>query len=295
MSSPGEHFSVQKCFFLLRDLYPTSDYGTIKGKMQERLRYMRILAIGDVVGLATLGFLKETLRGVQKERKIDFTVVNGENVCDIHGIGAAQAKELLDAGADIITSGNHIFSRKDIGDYLDGSEDMLRPCNYPAMAPGSGYTIRVVKGWRILCINAMGCVFMESLASPFETVGRILEREKGKFDLSLLDFHAEATSEKLAMGRYFDGKIDVIFGTHTHVQTADEQILPHGTGYITDLGMTGPMSGILGVASECVVDRFLTKMPQKFKIAEGNLAAHGAVFEWDESLRRVTTIERIVF
>ncbi len=256
---------------------------------------MRILAIGDIVGLATIEYLREKLWRLRKEQNIDFVVANGENVCEIHGIGADEAKELLSLGVDLITSGNHVWSRRDIGAFLDNSHEMIRPCNYPAGNPGNGYTVLNVNGWRLLCMNAMGCVYMESLASPFEAVDRILEREKGNFDLSLLDFHAEATSEKLAMGYYFDGRIDIIFGTHTHVQTADERILPKGTGYITDLGMTGPSNGILGTAKDCIIQRFLTKMPQRFLMADGEIVGNGAIFEYDANKNQVTSVTRIQF
>ncbi|MBO5305591.1 MAG: YmdB family metallophosphoesterase [Clostridia bacterium] len=256
---------------------------------------MRILAIGDIVGLATIEYLRERLWKLRGEHKIDFVVANGENVCDIHGIGADEAGELLSLGIDLITSGNHVWSRKSIGAFLDNTKEMIRPCNYPAGTPGDGYTILNVSGFRVLCINAMGCVYMEPLASPFETVDRILAREKENYDLSLLDFHAEATSEKLAMGYYFDGRIDIIFGTHTHIQTADERILPNGTGYITDLGMTGPSDGILGTEKNCIIERFLTKMPQKFLMAEGAIVGNGAIFEYDTNQSRVTSVKRICF
>ncbi len=256
---------------------------------------MKILAIGDIVGLAALEYVKVQLWRLRREKCIDFVVANGENVCEIHGIGADEARALLSYGVDLITLGNHVWNRKDIGPFLESSEEIIRPCNYPSGNPGNGYTILNVNGWRVLCINASGCVYMEPLNSPFEAVDRILEREKGNYDLSLLDFHAEATSEKLAMGYYFDGRIDVIFGTHTHVQTADERILPGGTGYITDLGMTGPADGILGTERECVIRKFLTKMPQKFQMAEGSVVGNGAIFEYDTDKKRVISVERILF
>ncbi len=256
---------------------------------------MRILAIGDIVGLSALEYLKDRLWGLRRTYKIDFAVANGENVCEIHGIGAEEAKELLAAGVDLITLGNHVWNRKDIGAFLDSSAEIIRPCNYPSCNPGNGYTILSIGGWRLLCVNASGCVYMEPLNSPFEAVDRILEREKGNYDLSLLDFHAEATSEKLAMGYYLDGRVDIVFGTHTHVPTADEKILPKGTGYITDLGMTGPSDGILGTEKECVIRKFLTKMPQKFQMAEGPIVGNGAIFDYDTNKKQVTSIERIVF
>ena len=256
---------------------------------------MRILAIGDIVGLSALEYLKDRLWTLRREYRIDFVLANGENVCEIHGIGAEEAKALLSYGVDLITLGNHVWNRRDIGAFLDNSSEIIRPCNYPAGNPGNGYTILNVNGWRVLCINASGCVYMEPLNSPFEAVDRILEREKGNYDLSLLDFHAEATSEKLAMGYYLDGRVDIVFGTHTHVPTADEKVLPQGTGYITDLGMTGPADGILGTEKECVIRKFLTKMPQKFQMAEGEIVGNGAIFEYDTSTKKVISVQRLVF
>lgn len=256
---------------------------------------MRILAIGDIVGLSALEYLKDRLWTLRREYRIDFVLANGENVCDIHGIGAEEAKVLLSYGVDLITLGNHVWNRRDIGAFLDSSSEIIRPCNYPAGNPGNGYTILNANGWRLLCINASGCVYMEPLNSPFEAVDRILEREKGNYDLSLLDFHAEATSEKLAMGYYLDGRVDIVFGTHTHVPTADERILPKGTGYITDLGMTGPADGILGTEKECVIRKFLTKMPQRFQMAEGEIVGNGAIFAYDTNTKKVISVERLVF
>ena len=271
------------------------EYDRIEKEWNGKGYFMRILAIGDIVGLSALSYVTDKLWALRRDYKIDFTVANGENVCEIHGIGTEEAKALLSAGVDVITLGNHVWNRKDIASFLDSSSEIVRPCNYPATNPGNGYTILNVNGWRVLCMNASGCVYMEPLNSPFEAVDRILEREKGNYDLSLLDFHAEATSEKLAMGYHLDGRVDIVFGTHTHVQTADEKILPNGTGYITDLGMTGPADGILGTERECVIRKFLTKMPQKFLMATGEIVGNGAIFEYDTDRKRITAVERIVF
>lgn len=256
---------------------------------------MKILALGDVTGIVTISYLQKMLWSQRSALGADFVVANGENVSDIHGISAEDAEALLDCGIDLITTGNHVFSRKSIGAMLDNSENIIRPANYPAACPGSGSVIKLIGGWRLLCINVMGVVYLEPLGSPFETVEKILEREKGNYDISLLDVHAEATSEKLAMARYFDGRINIIFGTHTHIQTADEQILPGGTGYITDIGMSGPSDGILGTASEPVIARFLTKMPQKFALAGGEISVSGALFDLDTATRRVTAVRRVKF
>ncbi len=256
---------------------------------------MRILALGDIVGLKTVEYLKENLWKFRKENKIDFVVANGENTNDIFGLGLDEAKELLDCGIDVLTTGNHVWGRRDIYDFLDTTEAVIRPANYPSGAPGSGYTVVNADGFKLLCINVLGTVFMDSLASPFEAVNAVLEREKGNYDIAILDVHAEATSEKLAMGVHFDGRINAIFGTHTHVQTADERILPNGSGYITDLGMTGPKNGILGVDKECVLYRFLTKMPKRYTVADGEIEAQGAVFEVDPFAQKTLSVKRVKF
>ena len=256
---------------------------------------MKILAIGDVVGTKSIEYLEQKLWDMRRRLGADMVAVNGENASDIHGVSAADAKRILNAGADVITLGNHTYGRRDICMLLSDTEWLIRPANYPPLAPGNGYTVLNIDGWRVLCINIMGTALMDSLACPFATVDRILERESGNYDIALMDIHAEATSEKIALGRYFDGRIHVMFGTHTHVQTADEQILPHGSGYITDLGMTGPTDGVIGSDAEEVIEKFRTRMPVRFKVAEGEIETRGALFELDPSTRRVTRVERIVF
>ena len=254
---------------------------------------MRILALGDVVGTKTVDFLRRQLWSLRTRERIDFVVANGENVTDIKGISARDAEALLDAGIDVITLGNHTYGMRDIYSYLESSERVIRPANYPPDAPGCGYTVCNVDGWRLLCINIGGRVFLDPLASPFDTVDRILERERGSYDVALMDIHAEATSEKLAIAHYFDGRVQVMFGTHTHVQTADEQILPKGSGYITDLGMCGPAGGILGTEKTCVIERLRSMMPVRFEVADGEIRACGAIFELDGD--RVKAVRRVVF
>lgn len=256
---------------------------------------MKILAIGDIVGTKSVQYLKEKLWGVRRENGIDLVVANGENASDIHGIGVADAELIFESGADVITLGNHTYGRRDIYTLLGDSQYIIRPANYPALAVGGGYTTVKIGGWRILCINVMGTALMEPLACPFATVDRILEREAGSYDLAVMDIHAEATSEKIALAKYFDGRINVMFGTHTHVPTADEQILPCGSGYITDLGMTGPIGGVIGADAASVIEKFRTKMPVRFKVAEGDIVAMGAIFTLDDSTRRVTEVRRIKF
>ena len=256
---------------------------------------MKILALGDVVGTKSVDYLRERLWTLREKHKIDFTVANGENASDIHGISITEAESILASGVDLITLGNHTFGRKDICALLSDSDCIIRPANYPPLAPGGGYTTLNVSGYKILCINIMGTALMDSLACPFSTVDRILEREKGTYDFAIMDIQAEATSEKIALARYFDGRIAVMFGTHTHVQTADEQVLPFGSGYITDLGMCGPVNSVIGTDVSCVIEKMRTKMPVRFKVADGEIRAHGAIFELDESKGIVTSVSRITF
>ena len=256
---------------------------------------MNILTLGDVVGTASVAYLNQNLWQFRQSVNADAVIVNGENASDIHGVSSADAQAILDAGADVVTLGNHAFGRRDVGTILSDSPFVIRPANFPAMTPGSGYTVYNVCGYRMLCINIQGTALMESLACPFATVDRILEREKGAYDFAVMDIHAEATSEKIALARYFDGRIAVMFGTHTHVETADEQILPGGSGYITDLGMTGPMDGVIGTEAAAVIERFRTKMPTRFCVAGGEIRAHGALFTLNPDTKKVLAVRRVTF
>ncbi len=263
--------------------------------INRKKNHMKILAIGDIVGSRALGCLKETLWRKRSELGADFVIANGENVSEIHGISTVDAEDILAAGVDVITLGNHTFGRKDISIMLSDSRYVIRPANYPPLAPGSGSTVVNIGGWRVLCINVLGTALMEPLACPFATVDKILERESGSYDVSVLDIHAETTSEKIALARYFDGRINVIFGTHTHVATADEQILPCGTGYITDIGMSGPTGGVIGADAAMVIERMRTKVPTYFKVADGDIRINGALFELDTAKKRVVSVKRISF
>lgn len=256
---------------------------------------MKILIIGDIVGSRSIDYLAEKLWRVRDSLGIDFVVANGENATEIHGISAPAANEILDCGVDLITLGNHTYGRRDICAFLSENDKIIRPANYPPTCPGGGYTTINIDGYKILCINVLGTALMESLACPFATVEKILEREQGDYDFSILDIHAEATSEKLALARYFDGRINIIFGTHTHVTTADEQILPCGTGYITDVGMTGPTNGIIGADAQTVIERFRTKMPTRFTVADGEIKANCVLFELDTSNGKVKSVKRVNF
>ncbi len=258
---------------------------------------MKILSIGDIVGRRAIDYLAARLWRQRDTLGVDFVVANGENASDIHGISARDADALLGCGIDLLTLGNHAFSARDIGTFLDDhTTEIIRPANYPAACPGTGYAIHPVNGLRLLCINLSGAAFMEPLDDPFALVDRILDRERGQYDVALLDFHAEATSEKLAMGYHLDGRVQVVFGTHTHVQTADERILPAGTGYITDLGMTGPTDGILGTDTAAVLHKMRTHMPTRFTVAGGDIQAQGAIFTLeDRAPYRCLRVERVIF
>ena len=216
---------------------------------------MKILTLGDVVGEQALRFLATELPRQRQMLGADLVIVNGENVCDVRGISPTAADTLIEHGADVITTGNHVFDRRDIYDYLDRSKTILRPINYPAECPGEGARIVTsADGWRVLVINVSGCVFMEPLANPFTAVEHALDGARGKYDIAVLDVHAEATSEKIALARYFDGRIAAIFGTHTHVATADEQVLLDFQNEGKHNGHAGfnETSYILGIAPETV-------------------------------------------
>ena len=256
---------------------------------------MRILAVGDVVGSAGVAHLEQTLRAFVAQNKIDFTVVNGENASDVHGLSSKDAAKIFAAGADLITLGNHAFGCADLFPILESETPILRPANYPPEAPGRGYDILKVGGWRILCANIGGRFEMDPLSDPFDMADRILAREEGNYDISLLDFHAEATSEKVAMGRYLDGRFAVVFGTHTHVPTADTKILPKGTGYVTDLGMCGPVDSIIGCEIEPTIRRLKTLVPTRFHAAGGDASADAVVFTVDEEANKCKKIERVSF
>lgn len=257
---------------------------------------MKILALGDVVGERALAHLRQNLWEQRRALGTDLVIANGENVADIHGISPAQATELLDSGVDIITSGNHIFDRRDAYAFLEQSPAILRPVNYPAECPGEGArVVTSADGWKVFVVNVSGCVYMDALGDPFRAVEQALDRARGSYDFAVLDIHAEATSEKLALARYFDGRFAVIFGTHTHVPTADEQILPLGTGYVTDLGMTGPTDGILGTRADEVIARFRTHMPHRFCVANGPICAQGVLFDVDAVTGRAKDVKRISF
>lgn len=255
----------------------------------------RILALGDVVGPFAVKYISEKLWNFRRDNSIDMVVCNAENAASGNGLDPFSADKLISSGCDVLTGGNHIFRKREIRDYLESSEVLVRPANYPIGTPGNGFTIVNIDGYKALVINVMGTIYLDSLACPFSTVERILEREAGRYDFAVLDVHAEATSEKIALGRYFDGRINVVFGTHTHVPTADMAVLPKGTGYVTDLGMSGPNDGVLGVRADIIIEKLRMKLPVKFELAEGDIEVDGVIFSIDKDSGKVTSVERIKF
>ncbi len=249
---------------------------------------MKILCLGDVVGPTAVSHISKNLWSYRAKEGIDFVVANCENADEGNGLSASNAEYILSRGVDVITTGNHVWRQNSLRPFLDSSDCIVRPLNYPGSCPGKGYTVAEGGSYRILVMNVQGTVYMESLACPFESVEKALEINKGRYDFALLDIHAEATSEKLALARYFDGRVNVIFGTHTHVQTFDLSVLEKGSGYITDLGMCGVQNGILGVEEDIIIQRMKNKMPVRHLLKKGDALAKGAIFELDCLSGRVT-------
>lgn len=255
---------------------------------------MRFLMIGDIVGNPGRRAIQDNLNYLRQELRVDFVIANGENAAGGHGITKDIAKQLFAAGIDVFTMGNHVWNKKEIIDFIDKEKRLLRPANYPPGTPGAGYNIyNTSSGHAIAVINISGRVFMQELDCPFRVVNQILEELKGKTKIIIVDFHAEATSEKMAMGWYLDGKVSAICGTHTHVQTADERILPNGSAYITDIGMTGPRDSVIGVNIEVVIEKFLTQMPKRFEVADTDYQLNAVLIEVNPDTGDAAKIERI--
>ena len=243
---------------------------------------MNVLALGDVVGSSGCEALKRHLPSLKKLYQADLVIANGENSADGNGITPASANALFDAGVHVITSGNHVFRRREVYDMLDENPYLLRPAIFPDTAPGKGLCLIDTGPVTVAVCNVMGVVYLDSLSCPFETADRLVEQAKAAgAKIILMDVHAEATSEKKALAYYLDGRISALFGTHTHVITGDEQILPQGTGYITDLGMTGPYESVLGVKPALAIARQKDKLPVRFENATGNVQINGCFFEID--------------
>ncbi len=254
---------------------------------------MRILCIGDVVGSIGCRFLRSRLPALKRTKGIDFVICNGENSADGNGITPSSARFLFDSGVDAITLGNHTFRRKEAYEFIDENPFVARPANFPVKStPGKGI-LNIDTGRRIITvINLMGNMYIDNnLNCPFECVDLLLEQAEGK--IIIVDFHAETTSEKRAMGYYLDGRVSAVFGTHTHVQTSDAQLLPNGTGYITDVGMTGTIHSVLGVKTEIIIEKFKTKLPQRFDLATGDCKLECVIFDIDDKTGKCLDCETL--
>ncbi len=251
---------------------------------------MKILTIGDIIGSPGRRAIKEILPGLKNEYGIDFIVANGENVAGGLGLTLSTAEELFHAGVDVITSGNHIWAQKDIIPYLDSEMPILRPLNYPPGVPGRGF---LTFNSKMVVINLIGRTFIGNFDCPFRAMDDLLAKLEAKPSVIIIDFHAEATSEKMALGRYLDGRVTAVLGTHTHVGTIDSQVLPGGTAYVSDIGMTGPLNSIIGDNTEDVMSRFLTMIPNRLSVGKGKVTFNAILVTADEETGKATAIERI--
>jgi len=255
---------------------------------------MKILFIGDIVGSPGREAVRKLLPEQKREYRLKFVIANAENSAGGSGLTAAVAGDLFDSGADVLTSGDHIWKKREIMDIINQEERILRPVNFPAGAPGRGAGVfRTKENLKVGVVNVNGRVFMEALDCPFRTVASAVGELSKETCIIVVDIHAEATSEKVALGWYLDGKVSAILGTHTHIQTADEKILPQGSAYITDAGMTGPMDSVIGRRIEDVLERFITAVPVRFEVASANIQLHGVVVEIDEQTGKARSIVRI--
>lgn len=255
---------------------------------------MVILFIGDIVGEPGRRVITTSIQKVIEEHRVDVVFANGENVAGGFGITPGLADDLLDLGISAITTGNHVWDKKEMVNHIHKEPRILRPANYPDGAPGEGsLLIERPNGEKVGLIQVMGRAFMPTLDCPFHAVKREVKKLQGRTPCIIVDVHAETTSEKTAMGHYLDGHVTAVVGTHTHVQTADEQILPKGTAYLTDIGMTGPVNSVIGMKKELVIDKFLTQMPRRFEVATGPAVLGAVVIECDPTTGTATGIHRI--
>lgn len=252
---------------------------------------MKILVIGDIVSSAGCEFVRDNLNKIKREHSIDIVIANGENSAIGNGMLPKSANHILDSGVDVITSGNHIYKRFEIYDYLDSTPQVIRPLNYPKDSPGFGYYILDKGSYKVCVINLLGQIFMpDNVSCPFKTFEEILPKIDAQ--IILIDFHGEATSEKLAFAHFVDGKVNAVFGTHTHVQTADNKILPFGTAYISDIGMVGPINSVLGVNPENIIKKMKTSLHSRFEISENPCQLDAAIIEIDNKTFKTISIER---
>ena len=257
---------------------------------------MKVLFLGDVFGKPGRIVLRNKLLAIIEKNNSDVIIANGENAAGGIGITPKICNTLFDIGIDVVTSGNHIYKKKEIYDYIDRQPRLLKPANYPPGTPGNGYYIVSDKGTgnrKVAVINICGRIFIENLDCPFRSIDRILNNIKEETSIIIVDFHAEVTSEKVAMGWYLDSRVSAVIGTHTHVQTADERILPGGTAYITDVGMVVPRNSVIGVKKENIIERFLKLMPQKFTVAKGDYLINAVLIDIDDESGRANEIKRL--
>jgi metallophosphoesterase (TIGR00282 family) len=255
---------------------------------------MNILMVGDVFGEPGRAAVQKLLPGLRRQHAIDLAVVNVENAAAGAGVTPAIARGFLDWGVDVMTTGNHVWDKKEIIEYIAKENLLLRPANFPSGTPGTGFVTVKAGPHRVAVLNLMGRVFMNPIDCPFRKADEVLPELRKDTPIILVDMHAEATSESMAMGWYLNGRVTAVVGTHRHVQTADERILPGaGTAYITDLGMTGPIDSVIGVDRDIILQRFLTQMPHRFEPAKGPAALHGAVITVDPDTGRATDIRRL--
>ena len=253
---------------------------------------MKTLFLGDIVGQPGRNAVLARLADLVDEHDIDFVVANGETAANGVGITSKIARRLLDGGVDVITTGNHIWRQRDVYSFLAEDDRILRPANFPASNPGRGVTVRPARdGGEVAVLNLMGSVFMDVGLSPFRVVDALVDEAAQLSETVIVDFHAEATSEKVAMGKYLDGRVTAVVGTHTHVPTADEKVTPAGTAYITDVGMCGAYDSVIGVRTDIILRRFTSEMPAQFEVADGDVRIDGLVVESDGG--RATNVERI--
>jgi metallophosphoesterase (TIGR00282 family) len=256
---------------------------------------LNLLFIGDIIGQPGMDITQTWLPGLIQKYKADFVIVNGENLSDGKGCTDKEGPKLFDIGVNVITGGNHTWDKFQSQDYLKNEPRSIRPLNYPKGTHGNGYIIAESKKGKVAVINIQGRTFMTPIDCPFRTMDWVLQRIKNETNIIFVDFHAEATAEKMAMGYYLDGKVSALVGTHTHIQTADERILPNGTGYITDVGMTGPYESVIGMTTIAAINRFLYATPQKYETAKENVHLTGVYFKIEIESGKTLEIERIFF
>ena len=256
---------------------------------------MKILLIGDIVGRPGRAIIEQKLAGLRKELSLDFVVINCENAAAGAGITSNIADDLFRAGADVLTSGNHVWKKKEAFELLRLDHRVIRPANYPEIAPGFGScVVETLSGKKVGVLNLIGRVFMEPVDCPFRVAERELARLKLVTPIIIVDMHGEATSEKVALGWFLDGKVSCVFGTHTHIPTADERILPKGTGFLTDVGMTGPYDSVIGRRVDQILERFLSGVPMRSEVAEGNVQMHALLVDIDEITGKTLKIQRLM-